>query len=62
MRKLPIKKAVHNQDASAAGYVCDYLRVYHKATYDQIYEFVNKVAPISIEDWDALLYEFEKKP
>jgi hypothetical protein len=62
MRKLPIKKAVHNQDAAAAGDVCDYLRINYKATYDQIYAFVNKVAPISMEDWEALLYESENEP
>jgi len=59
MRRLPIKQAIKNKDAALAGYVSDYLRVHHGATYDQIYVFVNKVAPIAPEDWEYLLYDSE---
>lgn len=59
--RTSIEKAVHNKDASAAEYICNYLRIYHNCTYDQIYQFVNNVAPISRADWDALLYDSDEQ-
>ena len=58
--KKTIENAVHNRNALAAGRVSGYLRFKYNATYEQTYHFVNDVAPISREDWEALLYEIDR--
>lgn len=56
-----IQQAVDRQDAALAGKVADTCRFRLGMTYDQTYEFVNTIAPITKPKWERLLYDCEWK-
>jgi len=47
---------VRERNAELAGKLADFLRFKGGLNYDQTYELVNSIEPISPEDWDDLLY------
>ena len=53
-----IREAVATGDAALAGRISDRLR--HKGmNYLDTHRFVSDIAPISLRDWEALMYEAE---
>jgi hypothetical protein len=53
-----LERAVKQRDARAAAFVADYLRA-KGWRYDDIYQYVNDRHPISLPDWESLMYESE---
>lgn len=52
-----VMAAVDRQSAPAAGRVADICRFKYKMTYMETYEWVCSIAPISLANWDRLLYD-----
>lgn len=57
--KDAIKEAVENRNASMAGGLCDFLWTRFHMTYSEVYDLVNRIAPISPAAWDQLLYLYD---
>ena len=54
-----IKKAVDTRNSEMAGRIADVLRFKWEMNYDEIYNKVNSIAPISKPMWEAMMYESE---
>lgn len=52
-----IIKAVAGRNSKAAGAIHFQMKYNQGMSYEQIYEKVNSVLPISMAEWDGLLYE-----
>lgn len=52
-----IRQAVREKNPRKAGKVADVLRFRFGLDYESVYNVVNKIEPISKEDWEALMYE-----
>ena len=54
-----VKRAVRTRNARDAGKVAEVLRFQHGFNYYEIHDFVNRIAPIDLHDWEALMYEVD---
>jgi len=52
-----IRRAISTRNSELAGRISNYLWFEKGLNYDQAYSFVNGIEPISMDDWEELLYE-----
>jgi len=56
-----IGRVVKGRDAAGAGRIADRLRMRAGLTYRQVYDLINSVEPISLPDWETLMYEADEE-
>ena len=53
--------AINTRNIKLVGKICEILDLKFGMNYQQTYEFVNKITPIDLNDWEELIYESEFK-
>lgn len=51
-----IERTVREGNAAGAARIADHLRA-KGLNYSEVHDFVNRIQPIELAEWDALLYE-----
>lgn len=57
--KINVKNALETRNLKQIGLIIDHLRFNFKYNYMQCYEALNKKLPMSIDDYESLMYDLD---